>query len=122
MGSGQGLVGVVAVGGVLGLGAWGLLGLEVKKAVILACFLVLSMTGLSCVVPLRCSPLPVPLAPAAAALENPNKRASRLVVYIKSNVNYECLANLESDEDATIWLLIRRQKMRPLRIGCIYRE
>ena len=29
---------------------------------------------------------------------------------------------LETDEDAPIWLLIRRQGMRLLRIGCIYRE
>ena len=28
------------------------------------------------------------------ALENPNRRVSRLVVYVKSNVNYEHLGNL----------------------------
>ena len=36
------------------------------------------------------------------ALENPNLGVSRLVVYIKSSVNYEHLGNLESDEEATI--------------------
>ena len=36
------------------------------------------------------------------ALENPNRRVSRLVVYVKSNLSYERLDDLELDEDATI--------------------
>ena len=48
------------------------------------------------------------------ALDNLNRRVSRLVVYIKQSMNYERLGNLENDEDGMIWLLIRRQRMRPL--------
>ena len=56
------------------------------------------------------------------ALQNPDRRVSRMVVYLKSNLNYECLDDLESEEDAIIWLIVKRQRMRPLRISCIYRE
>ena len=56
------------------------------------------------------------------ALHHLDLKVSRLVVYVKSNLRYDRLEELETAEDASIWLLFRRQGMRPMRRGCIYRE
>ena len=60
--------------------------------------------------------------PTMKALQNPTLKVSRLVVYVKANAQYEHMDQLKTEGDATIWLLIKRQRMRPIRVGCIYRE
>ena len=56
------------------------------------------------------------------ALENDEVNLSRLCVYIRSDIKYKRLTNLENRTDAAIWLEIGMNKGRKLYCGQIYRE
>ena len=44
-----------------------------------------------------------------------------MVVYIKTELHCNSMDELETPEDATVWLLFRKHGMRPIILGCIYR-
>ena len=56
------------------------------------------------------------------ALDNPLMKMLRIMVYVRDDVDFERMEELETDKEAMIWILIKLKNKRPIRVGNVYRE